>query len=338
MRRTLVAALAFAALAACTSSGTPTSPVSSSQSSGSAAAPASVSGAEQNRLAALALIHHLLTVLPLPAGSVRYIGTPPATLAHPLMGTPATSNFVDTTVFWRVPLPLGGVQAWLQAHKPNGFALGGTGTQNGPGNTVLALGIELSAPTDPHAPRNQPGNLTVSAAPLPGSTGTLWRLDGGDIWYDPTPQRDAVAGARIRVTVAGGCPASRGDAVDVTNVFPERSQMLLPSGTPSAALVCHYQGANPPPVDQPTSHRLLSAAQARALASQVRKLNVGSFGDGPPHSCPMSDGQVTVLVFAFPGADADLWWWTTGCQTVDNGSIVAQLFGGGDAMPTLELP
>jgi hypothetical protein len=87
---------------------------------------------------------------------------------------------------------------------------------------------------------------------------------------------------------------------------------------------------NPPPVDQPTSHRLLTAAQAIALANQARALRTGSSGSGEIN-CPADDEQATVIAFAFPQGDVDLWWWTTGCQSVDNGSITA-------FMGTLTLP
>jgi len=256
-------------------------------------------------------------MLLLPAGATRFTGTPPAGLAGPALGAPATPYLIDTTVYWRVPGESNAVDSWVEEHTPPGFSRAGssTGTDSD--------GVSLSAPIDPAAPQNQPGSLEVSAAPFPGSAGvSIWRIDGMDIWYDPTPTPDTKTGPRLHVTVTGGCPGSFGDAVDVSNTSTGLDDALLPLGHPTAALICQFPDTNPPPLGRPASSRLLTGAAAIALANQARGLRTGSQAAGE-FSCPMDDNRVSVIAFAFASGDVDLWWHESGCGSVDNGHIVA---------------
>src|SRR4051794_36822961 len=51
------------------------------------------------------------------------------------------------------------------------------------------------------------------------------------------PLRDDAGGPRLHVTVAGGCPASPGDAVGVRNDGPPVTDALVPVQTPLRGLV-----------------------------------------------------------------------------------------------------
>jgi len=272
--------------------------------------------AASNKAAAEEETNRLLTMLSKPAGAVAFAGAAPARLEGPATGVPGSQQLIDATAFWRVPLAASDVRAWVTSHLPSGFTIditgGGAGVQ----------GVSFAAPPDPAAPANGEPSLAVSWIADPATPAdSIWRIDGMQIWYDPTPVKDNLAGARIRVTVAGGCPASLGDNSDVSNDVDGLDVAMVPPGEPTGGLICQYPGANPT-IDQPKGSRTLTAAQAVALATQVRKLAVGSEGIGP-HSCPMDDGQVTIAVLTFPQGDVDLWWRVSGCQSVRNGHIVS---------------
>jgi hypothetical protein len=175
----------------------------------------------------------------LPPGSTRLATGPKKDLTGPPLGMSATSNFLDATAFWRVPLSFSAFTTWVQTHVPAGFQVGGSSSGSDYDGAPVNVGIELDAPIDPQTPLNKPGELEVSAITAGSSSiASIWRIDGTDIWYDPTPVRDGSKGPFLHVTIGSGCPASRGDAVDVSNAFASRTQTLLPAGEPSAALVC----------------------------------------------------------------------------------------------------
>jgi hypothetical protein len=71
----------------------------------------------------------------------------------------------------------------------------------------------------------------------------------------------------------------------------------------------------------------LTAAQAFGLARVIGKVSTaapkGTF------SCPAGWSTATVIAFSYRGrSDADLWYYDSGCQTLDNGKIGA--FQGGN--------
>jgi hypothetical protein len=71
----------------------------------------------------------------------------------------------------------------------------------------------------------------------------------------------------------------------------------------------------------------LNAAQASRLGAVVDKVSTA-----PPkgaYSCPAGWNTATVIAFSYRGrSDADLWYYDSGCQTLDNGKIGA--FQGGN--------
>jgi hypothetical protein len=45
-------------------------------------------------------------------------------------------------------------------------------------------------------------------------------------------------------------------------------------------------------------------------------------------NCPAATGAFAILAFSYPHhRDVDLWWNTTGCQSIDNGRIGASQIG-----------
>jgi len=122
---------------------------------------------------------------------------------------------------------------------------------------------------------------------------------------------------KLRVDVADGCPPSvRGDQ-DVVSTFP--GPPLVPPN-PTGGLICRYRGLPSP--GALGRHTRLDAVQARLLAQVVRKLDLKP----PPElvSCPMDNRSFAVIGFSYRGrSDVGLWYWTSGCQSVDNGRIGA---------------
>jgi hypothetical protein len=128
------------------------------------------------------------------------------------------------------------------------------------------------------------------------------------------------------VFTATACPAALGRLQDVTAPSDQGGRLLNPHSSPSKAVICQYgsnlkQGAGP-------RHTLarqldLTAAQAKKLASAAANITVGSTANSG--GCPADTGSVTVIAFRYRNArPVDLWWHSTGCQTIDNGATEAQ--------------
>jgi hypothetical protein len=130
----------------------------------------------------------------------------------------------------------------------------------------------------------------------------------------------------VRVTVAGGCPQSLGQAVDVNNPGPtwwhelwHRDRLALAGAT--RGLVCVYgQDVNDA---APTLrwHAVMSADQARAVSSAAHGVSTKR-SRGTFHCPAQLFGTVAIVVLGYPSQpDNDIWWDYTGCQTVDNGHV-----------------
>ncbi|AMM19725.1 hypothetical protein AX769_05660 [Frondihabitans sp. PAMC 28766] len=109
-------------------------------------------------------------------------------------------------------------------------------------------------------------------------------------------------------------------ARDVVNADPA-DRTLVPSGiSPNAAVMCIYSGQlNPSTKHLAISLNATEAAQTAASLQQVSlKRPTGTV------NCPEDSGSFAILAFSYPRhRDVDLWWDTTGCQTIDNGRIGA---------------
>jgi hypothetical protein len=130
----------------------------------------------------------------------------------------------------------------------------------------------------------------------------------------------------ITVAAGGVCPASPGGAGDVRNAAtPERR--LLPDGKPTAGLVCVYRAfpaAGAPPGSTVRLARTvhLDAAQSAVLAGSIAKVSLK-----PAHGtfeCPAAVAGAAIIALLYPPRrSVDLWYAASGCQTLDNGDVLA---------------
>jgi hypothetical protein len=280
-----------------------------------------------NRQVAVAEAERLLGRAVLPTGAVRAASVPKA-LAGPALGVPGVSSLVTETSYWRVAEPFSQVSAWLADHAPQGLT--STGTSNGGGPTAAddTVGYGYSATTT--SPALVSAQLEIGAAPA-GASSTALRVDALVVWVDPRPWPDTATGPRVRATLATGCPASIAGDIGVSNPGADLTASLLPSGVPTAALVCRYNGMDGPNGALPATKTDKLAHVAHLGASGAQKL--ARVVAGVPISrsvvprfvmCPVDTGAAAVVVFQYPGrADVDLWVPFGACTLAGNGYILA---------------
>jgi hypothetical protein len=235
------------------------------------------------------------------------------------MGRPAVASLVDRVEAWRVRLPFAAARAWLSAHRPRGLTSDGTSSDgnNFTGRTTMT-GTSYSGPA---SPAWQSADLEISTAPA-GPHVSVIRVDAVIVWLDPRPVRSGPGAHPVRVTVAGGCPATDRGVTGVTSPGGGLTRRLLPPGPPTAGLRCQYDGLNGHPWHLVAATRLTARA-ARQAARSMARLPL-SHTDGGSMSCPMDDLSFEVLALAYPGRpDVDLWIKLNGCRGVSNGYITA---------------
>ncbi len=262
----------------------------------------------------------LLSLAPVPGEAVP-LGSAPRSLPGPAMGTPGVSSLIDQVRSWRVPMPLSQSLAWLQAHHPRGLRDDGSDSAGGPGGiTMIGYGYAGQG-----SPAWQSAELEIAVAPA-GSGASIIRADGVVVWLDPSPVPDTMAGPRMRVTVAGGCPGSDAQFAGVSNRGTDLARRLLPAAEPTAGLQCRYYGMNGLARRLRTATRLNLAAARRGARAMAGLLL--SHVDGARVSCPADDGSAEVVALSYPDrADVDLWIKLNGCGGVTNGYIAAGLPG-----------
>jgi hypothetical protein len=275
--------------------------------------------AAQNKAYAQAEADHLVSMARLLPGAVR-VKVQPVGLTGPALGTPGTSQLIDSVTYYSVSISLSQARAWFQAHPQRGLTQSGTASTGGPAG-LTGYGFQYDLSPTPHWSWGS-ASLEIGLASQ-GSTGTAVRVDGLAQWIDPAPMRDSSPGPAIRVTVAGGCPTTDRGRSDVSNPdAPDLDDQMLPAAAPTGALKCTYTGLNGKMFALARSQKL-NAAQASAVAAQIRALPLGSRGSYP-HSCPMDDGSASILAFSYAGrADVDIWENTSGCSSTRNGHIVS---------------
>jgi hypothetical protein len=274
------------------------------------------STAGQNRALTQAEAQRLLRLAPLPRGATP-TRTDTGKLAGPALGTPNTSSLIDLHRFVRVSMPMSAAWGYVMAHPPAGLTDSGTGSSGTTGGAVTSEGIGWNEPDRAYATGLE---RDVSLASVPG--GTLIRADGMGEWIDPRPIKDTASGHRVRVTVAGGCPAGDRGVVGVSNPGSGLSDALLPAAPPTAALICAYGGLNPPHVFGLFKRVRLPVGEARRLAQQARRLPLGHI-DGDVTSCPEDSALFDVIAFSYAGSpDVDLGYKASGCQSIGNGHIL----------------
>lgn len=282
-----------------------------------ASAPGSLDPGDPHYRLATAEAKALLDAAPLPPGASAVTGRTPEALSGPIMGTPSSNHLVDLYRVWTVPEPVHAALAWIERHPPAGLGYSGS-TPGGP-----AMGRSWSAP-DTVAYRQ--AQLEVGVAP-DGRSSSYVRADGLDIWVSTAPALDHNRGPRVRVTIAGGCPTPADvhklvEGIDVANADPALKGRMLPPGNPVTGLLCGQSLDS----TQSGSARL-SVAQADRLASVVNHLQLGSEGAATA-VCPNDTGVAYIIVLAYAGhPDADLLYHAGGCQTLDNGFVVANQLG-----------
>lgn len=255
----------------------------------------------------------LLDLAPVPPGGTT-LHSPPAGLDAPIVGTPMVDSLVDLSRSWRVPMPLDQAEAWVSAHRPAGLT---PGSLSGGGT---GWGISWQAPDG----RLWEGAQLAVSLVADGPSRTTMRADGMAIGLDPQPVVDRASGARLHVTVAGGCPSTaRGDVGVTAPAAPELRHRLLPEGTPTGGLVCVYGDGRGASLARSGEHRL-DAATAGRVATQVAATRL-AHAVGGQGSCGAARFVDLVVALSYPGRpDADLWYEPTGCRRLANGAIEAR--------------
>ncbi|HUY60470.1 MAG TPA: hypothetical protein VMW49_01210 [Candidatus Dormibacteraeota bacterium] len=139
--------------------------------------------AVRNRAAARAVAGQLLAAAILPRSAVP-LAQPPVPALRRSMQQPASDNLVQSTRFWRVPIPLGAFRAFARAHPPGGLQFFTGGTLSGPGlPTTYDLGWDRTALPSGIGSLD----LIYSFVRLGGSATGL-RIDAQVVWR---PQRTA---------------------------------------------------------------------------------------------------------------------------------------------------
>jgi hypothetical protein len=159
--------------------------------------------------------------------------------------------------------------------------------------------------------------LVVSVVAAAGLYELVAPAAATSLWY-------VSRGPKLQLHVAAGCPKSVRGYQDVVNTFP--GPPLVPAG-PTSGLICRYR----PSVLPQGASRLarqtgLGTAQARRLATAVRKLDLATPSGAA--SCPADFGSVALIGFAYPARpDVALWYQASGCQSIDNGRLGASETG-----------
>jgi hypothetical protein len=276
------------------------------------AAPPTLAG---NRSLARREALRLLAAAVVPAGATTLQAAP----SWPPGSDPApgATSVVDLTRSWRLPMTLAQASAWLTAHSPRGLGrpAGPSGiSQDG---TPEDLGYTYPGPA---SPAWDSAELQAQVARLAPGGGTVLRVDAVVAWLDPVPIEDNRTGPRVRVTIAGGCPAADAGDVGVRNPGARLTKTLLPAAAPAAGLTCVYYGLNGHPF-RLRSQAALDAAAAGKLAAAVSAIPLAHLIGGTVN-CPFEDGSAEIVVLSYPGRpDVDLWQYLGGCGSTSNGFI-----------------
>jgi hypothetical protein len=258
-----------------------------------------------------------MALVRVPPGAVR-LATPPAQLSMPF-ARPSVVSQVDRAAYWRVPMRFAAVLGWLRAHPPVGLSHNGR-SSGGLGGRFAG---DSYAAQDVRGVTGQQLQLEVATV---DATTTVMRADALAIWLDPVPARDVADGRRLRVTVAGGCPASDLGIVGVRSFGADLARQLLPPERPLRALACSYSGLNEHPRLHLIVERRLDARTAWRVATAIRQVDL-THEDVGWTSCPADDATATVLAFSYQGRpDVDIWYSPGGCTDIANGIIRANLW------------
>jgi hypothetical protein len=141
---------------------------------------------------------------------------------------------------------------------------------------------------------------------------------GGD--HPPQPLR---VYNPIRVTIAGGCPASIKGHDGISNPEPDHLDQRLAPLKPAHGLICRYTplgGLQRAGIKYGVLYESASLTQsdARHLADDLDRIPPGK--KGAFVSCPADIAQYDILILGYGGLqDVDLRISQTGCGVIDNG-------------------
>jgi hypothetical protein len=282
-----------------------------------------------NRNLARREARRLMTRAVVPPGATP-VQTPPPSLPGPAGGTDSATSVVDISQYWQLPMTLPQATAWLAAHPPRGLHRDGSMSGSRWG-VPQSAGYTYTGPQNPAwASAELETEVGVGAS---GTSDSVLRVDADVVWLDPVPIPDDTAGSRLRVTVAGGCPATDRNDVGVQNSGRDLRTRLLPAAAPAApaapaaapaapeaGIECFYYGLNGHPFKLRKQVVLGSAAATRVSAA-IARLPL-SHVIGGMLNCPMDDESMEIIALSYPGRpDVDLWQKLNGCATVANGYI-----------------
>lgn len=137
---------------------------------------------------------------------------------------------------------------------------------------------------------------------------------GGSPTYSAVPESRSV-----RVEVRAGCPSGLGRAQDVRNSEPKTLRFQLVRSGATSGIVCVYAagdtGRSTKLVDTVRLNDSRAAELSKALAGVTSHEVHGDVG------CPAEHfGAITIIALHYEdGPDVDVWYKTSGCQTLRNG-------------------
>ncbi|MEO6500385.1 MAG: hypothetical protein ABIQ09_00560 [Jatrophihabitantaceae bacterium] len=261
----------------------------------------------------------LLALAEVPPGSVE-LTTAPAALSDPALGSTDSSTNVDLAKYWRVPLSLPALEAYVKQHPPAGLSQWGSrGRSSGGPATTLGFGWSGGGGSSPD------GQLHIGLGSIGDDSAagkaSYLRVDALTTWLDPHPIPDRATGTRMRIEAGDRCPAENKGMVGVRNEGTDLDHALAPADKPNAGLLCSYTGLNGEAFAL-SLERVLAAADAGRIAEAAHRTALSHYDAS--RSCGMDDGSVTVLVLQYPNRPAvNLWLPSTSCHGTSNGHIVA---------------
>ncbi len=269
-----------------------------------------------NRNLARREARRLMTRAVVPSGATP-VQTAPPSLPGPAGGTDSATSVVDISRYWQLPMTLAKATAWLVAHPPRGLHRDGSMSGSLRGVPQSAGDTYTGTRNAAWASAELETEVGVGAA---GTSDSVLRVDADVVWLDPVPLPDDTAGSRLRVTVAGGCPASNRSDVGVQNSGRDLRTRLLPAAARAAGIECFYQGLNGHPFTL-RKQVVLGPAAARSVSAAIAILPL-SHVIGGMLNCPMDDESMEIVALSYRGRpDVDLWKKLNGCVTVANGYI-----------------
>lgn len=258
----------------------------------------------------------LLALAVIPPGSVA-LSAAPAALSGPALGSTSAPTNVDLARYWRVPLSLPALDAYLKQHPPAGLSQ--WGQNSGGSDRTLGYGWHGGGGSSSN------GQLHIGLAPIGDASAagkaSYLRVDALTSWLDPRPIPDKAAGAKMRLEAGDRCPADDKGMVGVRNEGKDLDHALAPADKPNAGLLCSYVGMNGNAFAL-SLERVLTAADAARVAEAAHRVALSHYD--AMSSCGMTDDSVTVLVLQYPNRPAvNLWLPSSSCHGTSNGHIVA---------------